>query len=343
MLSISKNKFWLSLVVCFLSSQLLWGKVIFTPNIIEKSKKSVVTIQANISFAAYSNQKDWSGTGCIVDKKNGYILTNKHVIGTAAVGTYKVIFYNGIQKEATMIYYDPWLDYGYLKIDPTNIPKEVTELKFSKKNPVIDQPIFMVGNNGGFSFSLHTGVVADLYSILGYMPQQSIKLNLNSAGGSSGSPIFNKEGEAIGLNYAGNQTFGLALHPEYIRYSLEYIQNRKLPVRKQIGVITKSESLSDLVQYHGLSPLIQQEYIKTFPDGANNAIQIKSILPNSPASGLILPGDLIWAIDGQQIGPILVRFDMAMNKSLKDYVILTVFRNGLWHDVKVGLYKFRKS
>lgn len=55
---------------------------------------------------------------------------------------------------------------------------------------MIDQPIFMAGNNEGHGFSLHTGVVADLYEITGNMPQQSIKLSLNTKGGSSGSSVL---------------------------------------------------------------------------------------------------------------------------------------------------------
>lgn len=334
----SKHAFWTVLIALCFKVQLLLANEPFAPKVIENAKKSVVTIQANSSFAAYETIGRWCGTGCIVDKKKGLILTNQHVIGTAVVGSYEVIFFNGIQKQAVPIYYDPWLDYGFLKVDPDAIPEEATSTRFSKANPMVDQPIFMIGNNEGFGFSLHTGVVAGLYGVEGKMPQQSIKLSLNSKGGSSGSPIFNTKGEAIGLNYAGNQTFGFALHPEYMRYALASIRQGQCPMRKHIGILTQTASIGDLVQYNGLPAATQQQYIKNFPSGSNNAIQVSTVLHKSPAAGLIFPGDLIWAIDGRQIGPNLVHLDMAMNQTQKEQVVLTVFRNGLWHNVAVKLY-----
>ncbi len=333
-----KPKCWVMLFAFLCHAPMLFAKEAFSEKCIEQAKKSVVTISVNASFAAYGKGSKWNGTGCVVDKKNGYILTNQHVIGAAVVGSYQVTFFNGIQQDAHLVYYDPWLDYGFLQVAPTSIPQEVTETIFSPCNPVMDQPIFIVGNNEGYSFSLHTGVVADLYEIGGAMPQQSIKLSLNTKGGSSGSPIFNRQGQAIALNYAVNQTFGFAIHPEYIRYALSAIRKGKSPVRRQVGVITKAIPIKDLVRYDGLEPSVQQAYIKRFPSGATSIIAVDHLLAGSPAAGLLLPGDVVWAINGQQIGPNLVDFDMAMNKATKDEVVLTIFRMGQWHDIKVGLY-----
>lgn len=337
-INILRPKCWAILLALLLPSPLLLANELFPEKAIEQAKKSVVTIDVSASFAAYEKGNQWTGTGCVVDKQHGYLLTNRHVIGAAVVGTYKVTFFNGMQQEAHLIYYDPWLDYGFLQVAPTAIPQEVTETTFSRCNPVIDQPIFIVGNNAGHSFSLHTGVVADLYEVKGDMPQQSIKLSLNTKGGSSGSPVFNKHGQAIALNYAGNNTFAFAIHPAYIRYALSAIRQGKCPIRKQVGIITRSMPIKDLVQYDGLSRSCQQQYIKTFPHGATSVIAVDYVLPGSPSDGLFFPGDVIWAINSQQIGPNLVTFDMVMNRATTDHVLLTIFRMGQWHDIKVGLY-----
>ncbi|MGI2262163.1 trypsin-like peptidase domain-containing protein [Candidatus Cardinium hertigii] len=337
-INVLKPKCWAILFALFLPTPILLAKELFPEKVIKQAKKSVVTIEVSASFAAYEKGNKWSGTGCVVDKQHGYLLTNRHVIGAAVVGSYKVTFFNGIQQEAHLIYYDPWLDYGFLQVAPTVIPQEVTETTFSRRNPVIDQPIFIVGNNAGHSFSLHTGVVADLYEVEGKMPQQSVKLSLNTKGGSSGSPVFNKDGQAIGLNYAGNNTFAWAIHPEYIRYALSAIRQGRCPIRKQVGVITQSTPIKDLVQYDGLPIARQQQYIKTFPNGATSVIAVDDVLTGSPADGFLFPGDVIWAINGQEIGPNLVAFDMAMNRATTDHVLLTIFRMGQWHDIKIGLY-----
>ncbi|MGI2298671.1 trypsin-like peptidase domain-containing protein [Candidatus Cardinium hertigii] len=341
-INIVKSKYWAIFFALFLPTPILLAKELFPEKVIEQAKRSVVTIEVSASFSAYEKGNKWSGTGCVIDKQHGYLLTNKHVIGAAVVGSYKVTFFNGIQQEAHLIYYDPWLDYGFLQVAPIAIPQEVTETTFSRRNPVIDQPIFIVGNNAGHSFSLHTGVVADLYEVGGEMPQQSVKLSLNTKGGSSGSPVFSKDGQAIGLNYAGNNTFAWAIHPAYIRYALSAIRQGKCPIRKQIGIITQYTPIKDLVQYDGLPIACQQEYIKTFPSGATSVIAVDDVLTGSPSDGLLFPGDVIWAINGQQIGPNLGTFDMAMNRATTDHVLLTIFRMGQWHDIKIGLYDLER-
>ena len=329
----------LKIFIISLYLQPIFAKELFDPAIIAKAKQSVVTIAVTSSLSPYDQLRAWSGTGFIVDKKEGYILTNKHVIGIAVVGNYELTFYNGIQADAKVVYYDPWLDYGFLKVDPKDIPIGAVETLFSKVNPLPDQPVFIIGNNEGKSFSIHKGVVADGYHIVGDMPQQAILLSLNTTGGSSGSPVFNRKGEAIALNYSGNTIFANGLHPAYIRYALPFIKRGAIPIRKHIGVIVDSYALTDAVRYDGFSLAKQQAYHKKFPNASNRVIQVVTLLKDSPASHLLLPGDIIWAIDGKGIGPNLVDFDLAMSQiGDKNSAQLTLFRKGQWNLVTLPLY-----
>jgi S1-C subfamily serine protease len=191
----------------------------FDNKIIEKTKKAVVTIHGQAALKAYDPMSNsWSGTGFIINKAKGHILTNAHIVGGAIIGTYHLFFHEGSRVDAKVLYYDPWLDYAFLQIDPTQIPADATEIKFGAKDPIMDQPVFIIGNNEGKSFSIHTGTVTGLYEVTGSMPQHSIRLSLNTRGGSSGSPVINQKGEAVALNYGGSDTFGIALHPAYLRY-----------------------------------------------------------------------------------------------------------------------------
>jgi len=83
---------------------------------LDKIRQAIVTINSRVPVSAYQNTGSWSGTGFVADKKNGFIITNNHVVGRASVGTYFVTFHNGQQAEAKLAYYDPYADFAILKI-----------------------------------------------------------------------------------------------------------------------------------------------------------------------------------------------------------------------------------
>ena len=320
-------------------AQLVLAEEQFQPKVIDKAKKAVVTIHGNASLKAYEPiEGAWTGTGFIVNKNKGLILTNAHITERATIGTYHLFFHDGTRADARVLYYDPWLDYAFLQIAPEVIPADATEIKFSVKDPTTDQPAFVIGNNEGKSFSIHTGNISSIYRIAGAMPQHSINLSLNTKGGSSGSPILNEKGEAIALNYGVSETFGIGLHPSYLRYALRFIEAGKMPVRKHIGVIAGSYSLNEGVQYRHFPQEKIKGYNKKFPSSLSHALQVSNTLQGSPAEGKLLPGDIIWAINGQELGPNLVDLDMAMNTCQAPSMCLTICRNGVWSDIEIALY-----
>lgn len=91
-INILRSKCSAILLALLLPAPLLVAKELFPEKAIEQAKKSVVTIDVRASFAAYEKGNKWTGTGCVVDKQHGYVLTNQHVIGAAVVGSYKVTF-----------------------------------------------------------------------------------------------------------------------------------------------------------------------------------------------------------------------------------------------------------
>ncbi len=315
------------------------GKEPFKQVVIDKAKKAVVTINAGASLSAYEDKIGaWTGTGFMINKQQGLLLTNAHVVGRAVMGHYYVIFHNGKQADAQLVYYDPWLDYAFMKIDPKDMPNDVEEVKFSAKDPEINQPIFVIGNNEAQGFSIHQGVVSSLFRITGAMPQHSINLSLNTKGGSSGSPIFDQNGKAVALNYASSETFGIGLHPQYIRYALPFIEKGRIPKRQHIGAITHAYSLDEAVKYLNFSENKVNAYIKKYPSSFNKVIQVNRTLKDSPAEKKLLPGDIIWAVNGKEIGPNLVDLDLAMNASQAYSIRLQIFRAGEFIDLDITLY-----
>ncbi len=308
------------------------------PAVLDKVRKSILTIDARISVAAYKDPGNMTGTGFIADKKNGLIVTNSHMVTPASIGIYFITFYNGKQSEAKVMYYDSWQDYAILKTDPAAIPEDVSEIAFSKDPPKLNDGVFIIGNNEAQDFSFHSGYLSNLYEINGEMPQHTYVVNLNVAGGSSGSPLINTKGEAIGLHYAGNQTFGMSLKGEYVTYALDAIKKGQLPVRKHIGAITDIYSLDKATNHRNFPKDLMEKYVKANPDSRNKAVAVKFVLSNSPAAGLLIPGDILWQVDGKDITSSLFVLDQAMNDSKKDKILLTIFRNGEKKDIEVPLY-----
>lgn len=328
----------IGILLCF-STPVSFSKNTFKNKVIEHTKKSVVTVHTSTSLKAYGPIiKKQEGTGCMVDKTQGIILTNRHVVDPMAINTYNITFYNGEQADAKLFYYDPWLDYAFLKVPPEDIPDDTTTIAFSTLAPEINQSVFIISNNEGKGASMHTGKVSGIHTVIGSMPQHAINVSMNTKGGSSGSPIVDSQGKAIALNYAGDETFGIGLHSAYIQYALSLIRKGKIPVRKHIGVITSTYSLNDGVKYRNFSKEKVKAYIKQFPTALSNAIQVVRALQGTPADGKLLAGDILWAVDGQVIGPNLVTLDMAMNTAHVSQVRLTICRNGEWLDIDMPLY-----
>jgi S1-C subfamily serine protease len=309
--------------------------------ILERSKKAIVTIDSRISISSYQRIGSWKGTGFIADKKNGYIVTNAHVVGLGSIGTYFVTFENGQQAEAKVAYYDLWQDQAILKVSPDVMPKNLDEIKFSKEQVKLNQPVFVVGNNEGQGFSAHQGTLANIYDISGEMPQGSYIVNLNVTSGSSGSPLMNLSGEAIGLHYGGGQTYGIALKGQYVSKILSALQNKTKPSRRHIGIVCELYSLDKGVQHRNFPRKEMDDYIKHYPDSMNKVVAVQYVIPGSPAEKFIKSGDIIWKINNKMVASELFTIDDEMDKS-DDSVKLTIYRNGQLIEQDIKTYEIDK-
>ncbi|WP_395476596.1 S1C family serine protease [Rickettsia endosymbiont of Pantilius tunicatus] len=333
----------LFIVNLFLLNNIVLASSEISSSIFEKAKKAIVTIDTRIAVSAYEDTNSWTGTGFINDKKNGYIVTNTHVIGLSSIGTYFVTFYNGEQAEAKLIYYDIWQDYAVLKVVSNDIPDSAMEIPFSSESPKLNQKVFVVGNTEAQGFSFHTGYLSDLYNIDGMMPQGTYIINLNVTGGASGSPVLNDKIEAIGVLYGGGKTHSLALHGDYVIRTLESLKNNKEPTRQHIGIISDLYSLNKAVRHNNFPKEEMDKYIKKFPDSRNRVISIKTVLAGSPAEKVLKAGDIIWAINDKELGGNLAMFDREMDNSKNAVTKLTIFRDGKKLEQTVNLYNVNNN
>ena len=305
--------------------------------VLEQAKKAIVTINSRVAVSAYRNVGSWTGTGFITDK-SGFIVTNAHVVGRASIGSYFITFYNGQQSEAKLAYYDMWQDYAILMVAQQDIPAEATQISFAKTPPKQNESVLVVGNTEGQDFSFHTGYVSGLYEINGEMPQCSYVINLNSAGGASGSPVLNKKNEAIGVLYGGGKTYIFALNGAYVQHALTTLKDGMTPVRKHCGIITELHSLDKAVKHRNFPKGEMEAFLKTFPDARNRAVSIRNLIAGSPAEGILQAGDIIWEINGKPLGGSLAVLDQAMDNAKTDTVKLVIYRDGQRIEKTVPLY-----
>jgi S1-C subfamily serine protease len=314
-------------------------------SVIEKAKLLAVTIDLSLSTCAYeSGPKKSSGSGFVIDRKNGIIGTNAHVIGGPSLyESYFVTFHNGKKVEAKPLYCDIWQDLGFLKIDPKEIPSGVPQITFAKKGWVKEgDQVFSISNSERAAFSFNSGYLSSLHCSKGLMPQHSFVVNYNQVGGSSGAPVFNTNGEVVAVNFAGSDSFRLAVNGQYAQYLMKFLSNNQQPVRRHTGAIVGFYSLSDAVKYKNFPKAIADKYMDELPLLRGNVLVVDTIIKHSPAFDKIQSGDILWKIDGKILGADLYAFDEAMNHS-KGSVLINLYRYGKgFLDVTVDTYDINK-
>ncbi len=177
------------------------------PEIVKKVSSSVVAISTKSSsgssdISGQASEQEGVGTG-IIFNKNGYILTNYHVISGAQ--NVKVTLSNGKEVSAKVINYDVAADVAVIKLaDNTKVPG-VAEFGDSDMLQV-GESVVAIGNPLGKEFlgSVTTGVVSALNRQIS-IESKNLKFIQTDAAinpGNSGGPLVNSKGQVIGINTA---------------------------------------------------------------------------------------------------------------------------------------------
>lgn len=304
---------------------------------IDEWKKAVVSITNQVIKSPYNNTGEFYGTGFIIDKKAGIIATNRHVVNYNNINDTFVTFHNGREVQVSVIYSDPQHDFSFLKTSAP-IPDDCTEFKFATKFPQLNESVTIIGNNENQGFSIQMGIVTSIYETSNHFPDQTIRISLNARGGSSGSPIINNNGEVLAINYAVDSTYAYALPAHYLNDSISAIKKGIKPKRMDVGAILSYYSLDKAARYLNFPQDLISGYVKKFPDSLNKGLVVYNILNGSPAENSLMPGDIIWAINGTNIGPNLYELQKAVDNS-QDSVKLSVYRNGQLIDVPLRPYE----
>ena len=256
------------------------------------------------------------GSGFIISE-DGYIVTNNHVVGEADEIT--VSLTDGEEYDAELIGRDAMLDVALLKIDAG---RPLPALEFGDSDAVrVGEWVMAIGNPFGLGGSVTAGIVSALHRDINagnydYFIQTDASINR----GNSGGPMFNLDGEVIGINTmifspnGGNIGIGFAIPSSQAARSIKQLKEFGRTKRGWIGVSIRTVT-DDIAASLGLN--------------SDEGAFIENVVPDGPADKAgIKIADIILTFDGEAIEEMRelprVVADTAIGKKVK----VRLLRNG---------------
>lgn len=232
--------------------------------IVDKISPSVVSIVTSSSVRSFFGNTESSGAGTgVIVTKNGYVLTNKHVIASANK-IMAVTSSGDTYEDVRIVFQDPLNDLAILKIetkDANFLPIEIGDSKTIK----VGQAVIAVGNSlGQYQNTVTRGIISGVGRSItaqgnnGMTETLTDMLQTDAAinSGNSGGPLVNAGGQLIGINTAVAQdanSLGFAIPIGAAKGLLKQLASGKDIQRAMLGVrftsinpaIAKQQNLSE--------------------------------------------------------------------------------------------------
>ena len=264
------------------------------------------------------------GSGFIISP-DGYVVTNNHLIqgltGTGTVDSVTITTTNGKEYSARIVGRDDTSDLALLKIDGHNLP--FVQWGDSTKARVGDW-IIAIGNPYGLGGTVTAGIVSAIHrGIPGATPgaydryiQTDAAINM----GNSGGPMFDLNGNVIGINAAlisptgASVGIGLAIPAELAKPVIDALAKGQRPSRGYLGVGLQALD-EDLAPSLGLPK--------------NSGEIVRSLVPDGPAArGGLQQGDVIATVNGHPVTPEETVSYLIANTPVGSRVPLQIIRGG---------------
>ena len=228
------------------------------------------------------------GSGFILDQ-DGYIVTNHHVVDDADAVTVRLE--DRREFSAEVVGSDPQTDLALLKIDAEGkLPYLVLGDSDAAR---VGEDVFAVGNPFGLGGTVTTGIVSATGRNVHAGPYADfIQTDAAINRGNSGGPLFNMDGEVIGVNSAiysptgGSVGIGFAVASNIVADVVEELKEDGEVSRGWLGVTIQD-----------VTPSIAQAMDLETPRGA----LIASVVKDGPSEGTLEPGDVIVGFGGSPV------------------------------------------
>jgi len=275
-----------------------------------------------------------SGSGFVIDTE-GHIATNLHVVRDAV--EIQVSFPSGIKTRAEIIGEDSDSDLAIIKVD---LPEEdLYPLTLGDSDDLkVGQFVAAIGNPFGYSGSMTVGIISSIGRTLDslsisssgtpYTAGDIIQTDAAINPGNSGGPLFNMEGEVIGINRA-IETINVSVDSEPLNSGIGFAVSVNILKRVAPALIEEGYFAYPYIGVAGYPELLLSEMERLGFDRARGVL-LTDVVDDSPAdkAGLEV-GDVILSIDdyellnfGDMVGLLFTKY------SPGDVLSLEVHRDG---------------
>lgn len=265
------------------------------------------------------------GSGFVVDPE-GFIITNNHVIADSDEIT--VNFSDGSKLTAELVGTDPKTDIAVLKVEPE---KPLTAVPFGDSDQSrIGDWVMAIGNPFGLGGSVSLGIVSAVERDISSGPYDNfIQTDAAINRGNSGGPLFNMDGQVVGINTAiispsgGSIGIGFSIPSNLATRVIDQLREFGETRRGWLGVQIQTVT-DEIAESLGL-------------DRASGAL-VSGVVKDGPAekSG-VLSGDVILTFDGKDVAEMRDLPIIVAETAVEKEVDVVVFRKGQRETISVIL------
>lgn len=311
------------------------------PSVVNITSRSLVPIATSIlnasstapktaGLTADQRAKTSVGSGFVIDR-DGIIVTNNHVIEGAF--DLSVTFQDGTVASATVLGTSKTGDIALLKV---NVGRDLPALVFGDSTKLrVGQPVIAIGNPLGFGGSVSTGIVSALNRNIMLSPfDDFIQTDAALNHGNSGGPLFNLDGEVIGVNTAlyspnpdgGSIGLGFSIPAYCAQFVIGQLREYGVVRAGEVGLHVQDVT-AEIAVASGLPP--SSRTVGILPGSAGWGVIVTNVTAggSSAAAGL-QEGDILLNLDGEPIADIRAFARVVGIHKLDTPVTVGLWRNG---------------
>jgi S1-C subfamily serine protease len=291
--------------------------------------------------------EEGQGSGFIIDK-DGHVLTNYHVVADAR--QIEVTLHNRKKYRATIVGADRSHDLAVVQI---KVPDLTPMVLGDSSKLQVGQKVYAIGNPFGLSGTLTRGIVSSIRQVQepdGMKIEDAIQTDASINPGNSGGPLLNMHGEVIGINtmIASNvgqsAGIGFAIPINTAKAVINDLLTLGRVRRPALGVTTIPID-PQLADQMGLAADYGLLILQVVPGGAADNAGLRggserAFLGNTP---IMVGGDLIVAVDGQQVEDQQELAQIMNHHRAGDTVHITVYRGKKKLELSVVLGEARQE
>jgi len=300
----------------------------------KKVAPSVVSVETTLGSGRFSG--GGAGSSIVID--SGHVLTNYHVVQGA--NTIHVVLQDGTSISGTVAGTAPQDDLAVIAV---NLPADkVTPAVLGDSNNVeVGEEVVAIGNPFGLDHTVTAGIISAVnrnWSEGNGPVRPFIQTDTPINPGNSGGPLFNMQGQVIGINTAiespveGSVGVGFSIPIDRAKSLLPQLSQGSTVQRVWLGV-------------SGVA--LDSELASQLNAPVQSGVLVASVTSGSPAAQAGLQGadpttsnqlgDIITAIDGHAVSQVQDISSYLDGKKASDTVTLTILRGGQQQQVKVTL------